>query len=82
MLQKQRLLSRHEASHMQFSEDDQTWDIEKRKQVVFSDEKQFNLDDLDGFDGFQQHWHCKDIPNNTFTTSYSKTESLLVLGSV
>ena len=44
-LQRPRLLPRHKTSRLQFASDHQTWDVDKWKKVLFSDEKNSTLMD-------------------------------------
>ncbi|KAF2356341.1 hypothetical protein FHG87_012907 [Trinorchestia longiramus] len=66
----------HKASGMQFAAEYQTWDIEKWKKVMFSDEK-FSLDCPDGF---QHNRHDKSVLSETYSTKHSEGGSLMAWG--
>ena len=45
--------------------------------MVFSDEKNFNLD---GPDGFQKYWHAKKFPAENYSTRHCGGGSLMICG--
>ena len=72
------MLWRHKEARLQFFEVHQTWEIEKWSKVLFSDEKNFNLD---GPDGFQRYRHGKDFTPKMFSTRHIGGGSIMVWGA-
>ena len=73
--QRSRILQRHKTARLEFARNHQTWDVEKWRNVLFSDEKKLNLDDPDDF---QRNWHGEDISPEIFSTEHSGWSSITV----
>ncbi len=76
-LQHPGLTAHHKEAHWDFAWVTQTW-TECWKQVLYSDEKKFNLD---GPDGFQYNWHDPELPKEIFSNRVSGGCSIMVWGA-
>ncbi|KAG3176581.1 hypothetical protein PC128_g17225 [Phytophthora cactorum] len=72
------LTKHHKANRLKWAREKVTWDAAKWSQVVFSDEKKFNLD---GPDDLQFYWHDLRFETQIYWRHQSGGGSVMVLGA-
>ena len=71
-IHRPRLTLKHKKKRLKCVRQYQTMCAKEWRKVVFSDEKKFNLDSLDGF---QKYWHAKHFPEENYSTRHSREGS-------
>ena len=59
-----RLTMKHKEKWLEYASQYQTMSAKEWRKVLFSDEKKFNLDSLNGF---QKYWHAKNSPDENYS---------------
>lgn len=70
---------KHEEKRLEWGMEKISWNVEKWKQVVFTDEKKFNMD---GPDGFRNYWHDLRRERRIFSKRQNGGGSLMVWGGL
>ena len=66
---------KYKEKRLEYARQYQTMSAQERQKVIFSDEKEVNLD---GPDGFQNYWHAKKFPEENYSTRHSRTGSFII----
>lgn len=69
----------HKKLRYQYTKDHVTWGLHEWTEVIFSDEKKFNLD---GPDGFAHYWHDIRKKPRVFSTRQQGGTSVMVWGAM
>ena len=64
---------KHKQKRLEYTRQYQTMNAKVWRKVVFSDEKNFNLD---GLDGFQKYWPAKKFPEEDYSKDLGRRGSL------
>ena len=70
-----RLTMKHKEKPLEYARQYQTMSVKEWRKVVFSNEKEYNLD---GPNSFQKDWLAKNFPEENYSTRYSGKRTLRI----
>ena len=76
-IHRPRLTMNHKENRLEYARQYQTMIAKEWQKVVFSNEKKFNFD---GLDGFRKFWHAKNFPVENYSTRQSGGGFLMIEG--